>query len=117
MNNNITCNSENIQQHADNSKLNLELPSIEFTYSFWSKIFTEDKLNQLKLLISNNENDLENIITNIIPSYKISDKFNNYINIYYNQIKNRSDNDIIKSKSILSGILIIIGILTYKFII
>lgn len=108
-------NDEN--QHAENTKLNLNLPCIEFSYLFWSPLFSEDEINQLKTLINTNENNLETIISTIIPSYKISDKFDKYINMYYNNIKYRSIDDINKSKSILAGILILFGILKYKFII
>jgi hypothetical protein len=99
-------------KHAD--LLDLTLPSIEFTYLFWSKIFTENELDLLKEKLNNN---LENIITKLIPTYKISQKFNKYINSHYNDIKNRSQFDIQKSKSILAAILILFGILTDKFII
>ena len=101
----------NNNQHAENIKLNLDLPCIEFSYLFWSPLFLEDEINQLKTLINTNENDLETIISTIMPSYKISETFNKYINIYYKDIKYRSTDDINKSKSILAGIL------TYKFMI
>ena len=111
---NNECN-DNTPFTSDN-KLNLDLYCNEFDYLFWSKVFLEHEINQLKTLINNNENNLENIISTIMPSYQISQKFSEYNNIYYNEIINRSHYDIFKSKNILAGILILIGILTHKFI-
>lgn len=101
----------------NNNKLDVHLLYNEFSFLFWSKIFSENELISLKKYISDNGNNLQNLISDIIPSYKISHKFDNYNNIYYDDFKNRSYNDIDKSKSILAGILFIFGILTCKFII
>ena len=96
-----------------NNKLDFTIATNNFSFTFWSKIFSENELNLIKEFINNNERGLHTIVKSLIPAYHISNTFN----IYNKTQQTRTSYDINKSKSILAGIFLLFGVLTYKFII